>query len=109
MKDTADNKTIDMLKPAAKTNAERQREYRQRQKQECGKRIDMRVDLSTYNRLESLALYGNESMKDVLMRIIEAEYIKQLNDGNGKFDAFLRDLHNASIDQLHGNAIQDRH
>ena len=43
MKDTADNKTIDMLKPAAKTNAERQREYRQRQKQECGKRIDMRV------------------------------------------------------------------
>ena len=73
MKDTADNKTIDMLKPAAKTNAER-REYRQRQKQECGKRIDMRVDLSTYNRLESLALYGNESMKDVLMRLIEKEY-----------------------------------
>ena len=100
MKDTADNKTIDMLKPAAKTNAERQREYRQRQKQEDAKRIDMRVDLSTYNRLESLALHGNESMKNVLMRIIEAEYIKQLNDGNGKFDAFLRDLHNASIDQL---------
>ena len=54
MKDTADNKTIDMLKPAAKTNAERQREYRQRQKQECGKRIDMRVDLSTYNRLGTI-------------------------------------------------------
>ena len=109
MKDTVDNKTIDMLKPAAKSGAERQRSYREKQKNEMGKRIDMRVDLTTYNRLESLALYGNESMKDVLMRIIEAEYIKQLNDGNGKFDAFLRDLHNASIDQLHGNAIQDRH
>ena len=94
MKDTVDNKTIDMLKPAAKTNAERQREYRQRQKQEDAKRIDMRVDLSTYNRLESLALYGNESMKDVLMRLIEEEYLKQLNAKDGKFDQFLKELHN---------------
>ncbi len=94
MKDTVDNKTIDMLKPAAKTGAERQKAYRQRQKQECGKRIDMRVDLSTYNRLESLALYGNESMKDVLMRLIEEEYRKQLNAKDGKFDQFLKELHN---------------
>ena len=98
MKDTADTKTIDMLKSAPKTGAERQRSYREKQKNEMGKRIDMRVDLSTYNRLESLALHGNESMKNVLMRLIEAEYIKQLNDANGKFDAFLRDLHNASIE-----------
>ena len=94
MKDTADNKTIDMLKPAANTTAVRQREYRQRQTQECGKRIDMRVDLSTYNRLESLALYGNESMKDVLMRLIEAEYKSKLNAKDGKFDQFLKELHN---------------
>ena len=94
MKDAVDNKTIDMLKTAAKTNGERQREYRQRQKQECGKRIDMRVDLTTYNRLESLALYGNESMKDVLMRLIEEEYRKQLNAKDGKFDQFLKELYN---------------
>ena len=94
MKDTVDNKTIDMLKTAAKTGAERQKSYRQRQKQECGKRIDMRVDLSTYNRLESLALHGNESMKDVLMRLIEEEYRKQLNAKDGKFDQFLKELHN---------------
>lgn len=100
MKNTADTKTIDMLKSAPKSGAERQRSYREKQKNEMGKRIDMRVDLSTYNRLESLALHGNESMKDVLMRLIEEEYRKQLNDKNGKFDAFLRDLHNASIDQL---------
>ena len=96
MKDTAD--TIDMLKP--KSGAERQRSYREKQKNEMGKRIDMRVDLTTHNQLESLSLYGNESMKNVLMRLVEEEYIKQLNDKNGKFDAFLRDLHNASIDQL---------
>ena len=92
MKDTAD--TIDMLKPAAKSGAERQRSYREKQKNEMGKRIDMRVDLSTYNRLESLALYGNESMKDVLMRLIEKEYRKQLNAKDGKFDQFLKELHN---------------
>ena len=107
MKDTAD--TIDMLKSAPKSGAERQRSYREKQKNEMGKRIDMRVDLTTHNQLESLSLHGNESMKNVLMRLVEAEYIKQLNDENGKFDAFLRDLHNATIDQLHGNAIQDRH
>ena len=90
MKDTAD--TIDMLKP--KSGAERQRSYREKQKNEMGKRIDMRVDLSTYNRLESLALYGNESMKDVLMRLIEEEYRKQLNAKDGKFDQFLKELHN---------------
>ena len=94
MKDTADTKTIDMLKPAAQTGAERQKAYREKQKNEMGKRIDMRVDLSTYNRLESLALYGNESMKDVLMRLIEEEYRKQLNAKDGKFDQFLKELYN---------------
>ncbi|MDU6062336.1 hypothetical protein [Acinetobacter junii] len=94
MKDTADTKTIDMLKSAPKTGAERQRSYREKQKNEMGKRIDMRVDLSTYNRLESLALYGNESMKNVLMRLVEEEYRKQLNAEDGKFDEFLKDLFN---------------
>ena len=94
MKDTADTKTIDMLKSAPKTGAERQRSYREKQKNEMGKRIDMRVDLSTYNRLESLALYGNESMKDVLMRLIEAEYKSKLNAKDGKFDQFLKELYN---------------
>ena len=94
MKDTADTKTIDMLKSAPKSGAERQKAYREKQKNEMGKRIDMRVDLSTYNRLESLALYGNESMKNVLMRLVEEEYRKQLNAEDGKFDEFLKDLFN---------------
>ena len=94
MKDTADTKTIDMLKSAPKTGAERQKAYREKQKNEMGKRIDMRVDLSTYNRLESLALHGNESMKNVLMRLVEEEYRKQLNAEDGKFDEFLKDLFN---------------
>ena len=94
MKDTADTKTIDMLKSAPKSGAERQKAYREKQKNEMGKRIDMRVDLSTYNRLESLALHGNESMKNVLMRLVEEEYRKQLNAEDGKFDEFLKDLFN---------------
>ena len=94
MKDTADTKTIDMLKSAPKSGAERQRSYREKQKNEMGKRIDMRVDLTTSNQLELLSLYGNESMKNVLMRIIEEEYRKQLNAEDGKFDEFLKDLFN---------------
>ena len=95
MKDTADEKTIDILKPVAKSVAERQKAYREKQKSEMGRRIDMRVDLSTYNRLESLSLCGNESMKSVLMRLIEEEYRKQLNAKDGKFDQFLKELHNS--------------
>ena len=81
----------------ALTNAERQRAYRLKQKQLSGRRIDYRVDISTYNMLEHLALYGNETRKDVIVRLIEAEYKKQLNDKNGKFYNFIQDM-------LHGNA-----
>ena len=80
----------------ALTNAERQRAYRLRQKQLDGRRIDYRVDISTYNMLEHLALYGNETRKDVIVRLIEAEYKKQLTDKSGKFNNFIQDL-------LHGN------
>ena len=76
MKDTADNKTIDMLKPAAKTNAERQREYRQRQKQECGKRIDMRVDLSTYNRLGTITKSPSAILKSLLCKAFKLSRIQ---------------------------------
>ena len=93
MKDTADTKTIDML-TAKKSGAERQKSYREKQKKQMGKRIDMRVDLSTYNRLESLALYGNEAIKNVLMRLVEEAYRKQLNAEGGNSDEFLRDPFN---------------
>ena len=33
-------------------------------------------------------------MKDVLMRLIEEEYRKQLNAKDGKFDQFLKELYN---------------
>jgi hypothetical protein len=38
-------------------------------------------------------------MKNVLMRLVEEEYRKQLNAEDGKFDEFLKDLFN----NLHGN------
>ena len=103
MKDTVDNKTIDMLKPAAKSGAERQRSYREKQKNEMGKRIDMRVDLTTHNQLESLSLHGNESMKDILMRLIEAEYKSKLNAKDGKFDQFLKTKFDQFLKELHNN------
>ena len=85
-----------MKNTQALTNAERQRAYRLKQKQLSGRRIDYRVDISTHNMLEHLALYGNETRKDVIVRLIEADYKKQLNDKSGKFNNFIQDL-------LHGN------
>ena len=85
-----------MKNTQALTNAERQRAYRLKQKQLSGRRIDYRVDISTHNMLEHLALYGNETRKDVIVRLIEAEYKTQLNDKSGKFNNFIQDL-------LHGN------
>ena len=81
-----------MKNTQALTNAERQRAYRLKQKQLSGRRIDYRVDISTHNMLEHLALYGNETRKDVIVRLIEAEYKKQLNDKSGKFNNFIQDL-----------------
>ena len=45
----------------ALTNAERQRAYRLKQKQLSGRRMDYRVDISTHNMLEHIALYGNDN------------------------------------------------
>lgn len=52
----------------------------------------MYVDISTYNRLETLALYGSEGIKNLVVRLIEQEYKKKLNTEDSKFDDFLRKL-----------------
>lgn len=63
MKDELDNKTIDMFK---KTNAEMQRDYRQRHKEMGGKRLDMRIDERTADQLEYLSSFHNMTKKDVI-------------------------------------------
>ena len=54
MKDSNDKKTIDMLKPAPKTNAERQRAYRQRIKNNNSQRLDVYLDKAVADKLADI-------------------------------------------------------
>lgn len=71
MKDELDTKTIDMFK---KTNAEIQREYRKRQKEMGGKRLDMQIDERTADQLEYLSMFHNMTKKDVIAFALDKMY-----------------------------------
>ena len=71
MKDEKDTKTPDMFK---KTNAEIQREYRQRQKEMGGRRLDMRLDERTADYLEYLSGYKKKKKKDVIAFALDKMY-----------------------------------
>lgn len=71
MKDEKDTKTPDMFK---KTNAEMQREYRQRQKEMGGRRLDMRLDERTADYLDYLSSYHNMTKKDVIAFALDKMY-----------------------------------
>lgn len=71
MKDERDNKTPDMFK---KTNAEMQRDYRQRHKEMGGKRLDMRIDERTADQLEYLSSFHNMTKKDVIAFALDKMY-----------------------------------
>lgn len=66
------------LIPLAKSNAQRQKEYRQRQKGKQAVRLDMYLDNDIHYMLEQLAENGDIDMKTVLSTIIKKEYAEQL-------------------------------
>ncbi len=90
MKDPYDSKTVDAFKPQAKTSAERQREYRARKKQRLGYsdgavRLDLFLAYEQAVQLDSLLryfnkLHGNISKKELIERLIDAEYQRKVND-----------------------------
>lgn len=62
----------------AKSNAQRQKEYRQRQKSKQAVRLDMYLDSDIHYMLEQLAENGDTDMRTVLSTIIKKEYAEQL-------------------------------
>ena len=64
--------------PLAKSSAQRQKEYRQRQKSKQAVRLDMYLDSDIHYMLEQLAEMGNTDMKAVLSTIIKKEYAELL-------------------------------
>ena len=75
MKDTQRKKSPYSL---AKSNAQRQKEYRQRQKGKQAVRLDMYLDNDIHYMLEQLAENGGTDMRSVLSMIIKKEYAEQL-------------------------------
>lgn len=62
----------------AKSNAQRQKEYRQRQKSKQAVRLDMYLDNDIHYMLEQLVENGGTDMRTVLSTIIKKEYAEQL-------------------------------
>ncbi|MDY0137752.1 MAG: hypothetical protein RBS36_11365 [Thiomicrospira sp.] len=90
MKDVNDTKTTELeIKPAPKSNAQRQREYRERARKELA-RIDMRIDFSANRMLEDMAEYYTVTKKEFLEKMIlkaHSEWIDQI--GSKAFSAFV--------------------
>ncbi|MFA7174921.1 MAG: hypothetical protein WC340_16215, partial [Kiritimatiellia bacterium] len=90
MKDENDKFTAELeIKPVAKTNAQRQREYRDRARKELA-RIDMRIDFSANTALEDMAEYYTVTKKEFLEKMIlkaHSEWIDQI--GSKAFSAFV--------------------
>lgn len=85
MKDKADKKTIDMLKEPAKTGAERQKAYRQRLKeQHSAVRLDLMLDSTIMVQLEAIMQVMDEGKKEVLNRLIAAEFKRIVNQPDFK-------------------------
>ena len=85
MKDKADKKTIDMLKEPPKTGAERQKAYRQRLKeQHSAVRLDLMLDSAVMSQLEGIMQVMGEGKKEVLNRLISAEFKRIVNQQDFK-------------------------
>lgn len=76
MKNKKDSQTLNLC--LAKTNAERQRDYRERQKLKNGKRLDLFIPNDVSSQLEKIAEYKGLTVKNVLIDLISAEHRKLL-------------------------------
>ena len=90
MKDKADKKTIDMLKEPPKTGAERQKAYRQRLKeQHLAVRLDLMLDSAVIAQLNGIMQVTGEGKKEVLNRVIAAEFKRIVNQPDFKLEQIL--------------------
>lgn len=90
MKDKADKKTIDMLKEPPKTGAERQKAYRQRLKeQHSAVRLDLMLDSAVMSQLEGIMQVMGEGKKEVLNRLISAEFKRIVNQPDFKLSQII--------------------
>jgi len=80
VKDEHDTVTKEIeIKPAAKTNAQRQREYRERARKELS-RIDMRIDFRANLWLEDMSDYYTVTKKELLEKLINEAHSNWIDE-----------------------------
>jgi hypothetical protein len=89
MKDPNDKKTQDMLKEPPKSNAERQKAYREKRKSLDSQRLEVFIDKSVSDMLADMVGAAGESQKAILTALIEKEYKRLYAVKNSKLKSTL--------------------
>lgn len=89
MKDAKDENTVDTLKSAPLSNAERQRAYRERRKSDASQRLDVYLDKQVSDKLADIIGAVGRSQKDVLTALIEKEYKRLYAVKNSKLKQYV--------------------
>ncbi len=95
MKDPNDKKTQDMLKEPPKSNAERQKAYREKRKSLDSQRLEVFIDKSVSDMLADIVGAAGESQKAILTALIEKEYKRLYAVKNSKLKNYIDSKSNA--------------
>lgn len=89
MKDPNDKKTQDMLKEPPKSNAERQKAYREKRKSLDSQRLEVFIDKSVSDMLANMIGAAGDTQKAILSALIEKEYRRLYAVKNSKLKKYI--------------------
>ena len=89
MKDPNDQKTQDMLKEPPKSNAERQKAYREKRKSLDSQRLEVFIDRGVADMLANMIGAAGDTQKAILSALIEKEYRRLYAVKNSKLKKYI--------------------
>ena len=89
MKDPNDKKTQDMLKEPPKSNAERQKAYREKRKSLDSQRLEVFIDKTVSDMLAGPVGAAGDTQKAILSALIEKEYRRLYAVKNSKLKKYI--------------------
>ena len=89
MKDPNDKKTQDMLKEPPKSNAERQKAYREKRKSLDSQRLEVFIDRGVADMLANMIGAAGDTQKAILSALIEKEYRRLYAVKNSKLKKYI--------------------
>lgn len=89
VKDMKDKKTQDMLKEPPKSNAERQKAYREKRKSLDSQRLEVFIDRGVADMLANMIGAAGDTQKAILSALIEKEYRRLYAVKNSKLKKYI--------------------